>query len=517
MSQKNKNAIDEYIKDFPDLFKTALSATADGVVITDTEGSIQWVNPAYETLTGYSIDEVINKNPKILKSGKQNPAYYKELWETILAGNVWKGELWNKRKDGALYLEEQSITPVKDEQSNITHFIAIKRDVTQQHQLQEQLHQAKRIEAIGQLTAGVAHNFNNKLASILGFTELAIEEAQQYSNEEMDDCLSEIIVAGKAARDLVRQMMAFSLNERSELKSGNIDLIVRQAIKLITSSIPSGIRILMDLKDVPPVMLDPVRLHQMLMSLAMNAVKAMSEPGDLLFSTDVIRIDNITCNSCHEIISGDYVSISVKDTGKGILLDDQGKIFMPFFTTHQQDGGTGMGLSALHGMLHDMNGHVIVESVSGQYTIFTLLLPINKASDKVKVDNNNVDFQDKSKEQKHILVVDDEESVADFLSEILGLNGYQVSRETDSKEAFRQLSKNPDKYDLVLTDQDMPQLNGIELAKLLYDIRPGLPVILMTGHQLDKDIGKSEFINATLIKPFETKELLHKIKNFFLM
>lgn len=513
MSKKNKNSIDEYLKGFPDLFKTALSATADGVVITDNKGNIKWVNPAYEMLTGYSIDEVINNNPRILKSGKQNPAYYKELWDTISAGSVWTGELWNKRKDGVLYLEEQSITPVKNEQGNITHYIAIKRDVTRQHQLQDQLHQAKRIEAIGQLTAGVAHNFNNKLASILGFTELAIEEAQQYSNEEMDDCLSEIIVAGKAARDLVRQMMAFSLNERSELKPGDIDLIVRQAIKLITSTIPAGIRVQMDLKDVPSVMLDPVRLHQMLMSLAMNAVEAMSDHGDLLFSTDVVQIENVTCNSCHEFISGDYVSISVKDTGKGILLDDQGKIFMPFFTTHQQDGGTGMGLSALHGMLHDMNGHVIVDSVFENHTAFSLLLPVNKMVENIAVEYDEVITEDNHKEHMHIMLIDDEESIVMFLTEILEINGYQVSKETDSKKAFKQLSENPDKYDLVLTDHNMPQLNGIELAKLLYDIRPDLPVILMTGHQIDKDKEKSDFINGILIKPFETKELLHKIKN----
>lgn len=512
MSQNKINPIDEHIKNFPDLFRSALSATADGVVITDNKGDIKWVNPAYETLTGYSIDEVLNQNPRILKSGKQNPVYYKELWDTILAGNVWSGELWNNRKDGALYLEEQSITPVKDEQGNITHYIAIKRDVTQQHQLQDQLHQAKRIEAIGQLTAGVAHNFNSKLASILGFTELAIEEAQQYSNEEMDDCLSEIIVAGKAARDLVRQMMAFSLNEQSELKPGDVDLIVRQAIKLITSTIPAGIKVQMDLKNVPAVMLDSVRLHQMLMSLAMNAVEAMSEYGDLLFSTDVTQIDNITCNSCHEIISGDYVSISVKDTGKGILLDDQGQIFMPFFTTHQQDGGTGMGLSALHGMLHEMNGHVTVESVSGQYMIFTLLLPINKASNELKVENN-VDYQDKAKEEKHILVVDDEESVANFLSEILGLNGYQVSREINSKEALKNILKHPDKYDLLITDQNMPELNGTELAKLVFEIKEDLPVILMTGAQINKESKEFEFIDEVLIKPFETKELLNKIKS----
>lgn len=513
MSLKNNDSVHKYLEDIPDLFRIALSATADGVVITDNDGDIKWVNPAYEKLTGYSVSEVINRNPRILKSGKQNPAFYKELWDTILAGKVWNGELWNRRKDGVIYLEEQSITPVVDEQGAITHFIAIKRDVTQQQQLQEQLQQAKRIEAIGQLTAGVAHNFNNKLASILGFTELAAEEAKQYSNEEIDDCLNEIIIAGKSARDLVRQMMAFSLNELSELKPGNIDLIIRDAIKLISSTIPSSIKIMVDLNEVPQVMLDPVRLHQMLISLAMNAVEAMSEHGELTLSTDVTRINNIECSSCHEIINGDYVAISIKDTGKGIALDERDKIFMPFFTTHQKDGGTGMGLSALHGMLHEMHGHVIVESVVEQYTIFTLLLPVNKVDAEVNVDENEVDTENTYKEAMHIMIVDDEESVANFLSEILELNGYQVSIETNSKEALKNISEFPDKYDLLITDQSMPQLSGTELAKSVYDIRQDLPVILMTGYQVDKNNKEFEFVNEVLSKPFETKELLYKIRH----
>ncbi len=509
----SQDSISDSKEMLPDLFKAALSAIADGIVITDNRGDIKWVNAAFETLTGYSFDQAFNKNLNILKSGKQNPEFYKELWQTILADDVWAGELWNKRKDGSIYLEEQSITPVKDKNENITHYIAIKRDVTTQHQLHDQLHQAKRIEAISQLTAGVAHNFNNKLASILGFTELAIEEAQQYSNEEIDDCLNEIVVAGKAARDLVRQMMAFSLNEHSELKTGDVDLIVRQTIKLITSTIPSSIRILTDLKEMPSVMLDPVRIHQMLMSLSINSVEAMSDHGDLLFSTDIVHIDNISCNSCHELVSGDYVSISVRDTGKGILLDDQGKIFMPFFTTHQQDGGTGMGLSALHGMLHDMNGHVIVDSVFEDHTTVSLLLPVQKETKEVVVEYKAHETENNYKPDMHIMLVDDDVSVVILLKEILQINGYKVTSETDSKKAFKKLSENPDKYDLVLTDQDMPQLHGTELAKLLHQIRSDLPVILMSGHQLDKKNTGSDFIKSILIKPFDTKELISTIKN----
>lgn len=513
MTQKDKRFVDDDIESNLDVFRSALSATADGVVITDNQGNIRWVNPAYEKLTGYSITEVKNNNPRILKSGKQNPAFYKELWDTILAGKVWSGELWNKRKDGVIYLEEQSITPVISGNGVITHFIAIKRDVTEQHQLREQLHLVKRIEAIGQLTAGVAHNFNNKLASILGFTELASEEAKQYLNEEVDDCLSEIMVAAKSSRDLVRQMMAFSLNEVSELKQGNVDLIVREAIKLISSTIPSTIKVKVDLKEVPQSMFDPVRLHQMLISLAMNATKAMPRHGELTLSTELIQIENIECSSCHENINGEFVSISIKDTGKGILPENMEEIFMPFFTTYQNEGGTGMGLSALHGMLHEMHGHVIVESEPNQYTTFTLLLPVDKYDNESIISHRSEDAMRAYKDVKHIMIVDDEESFANFLSEILELNGYQVTKEINSKEALKNISKFPDKYDLLITDQGMPELSGVELAKMVNDIRQDLPIILITGYKVDKDNKEFKFVNEILNKPFETKELLSKIKN----
>lgn len=500
-----------FVEGIPDLFRDVLSATADGVVIANTDGSIIWVNPAFEKLTGYTISEVLNENPKILKSGKQAPAFYKELWDTISSGKVWHGELWNRKKDGTIYLEEQSITPVLDESGDIKYYIAIKRDVTQQNQLQEQLNQAKRIEAIGQLTAGVAHNFNNKLASILGFAELAVEEAKQYSNEEIDDCLNEILVASRSARDLVKQMMAFSLNEFSDLKLGSVDLIVKETIKLISSTAPASIKILLDLKEVPQSTFDPVRLHQILIGLSMNAVQAMSGHGELTLSTDVIRIDDIKCDSCHEIIEGDYISISLRDTGKGILPENLEKIFMPFFTTHQNEGGTGMGLSAIHGLLHEMNGHVIVESIIEQYTVFTLLLPLDNVNDETITGDSEIKNTDEK--EKHIMVVDDEQAIADFLSEILELNGYQVSIETNSKEAFKIISRHPEKYDLLITDQSMPQLKGTELAELVYEVRQDLPVILMTGYKNDKETKGLDFISEVLNKPFETKDLLYKIKH----
>lgn len=508
----------KYLDEMPNLSNAALSAMADGVVIIDSNGLIKWVNSAYEDLTGYSLDEFINKNINFLKSEKQNSELYNDLWTVIQTGNTWKGEIWNKRKNGEVYLEEQSITPVKDEQSRITHFVAVNRDITNKNKLNIQVNNAKRIEAIGQLTAGIAHNFNNKLASILGFSGLVLDELKEHENEDISDSINEIITAGKDARDLVQQMMAFSVTTLSDPRPVDIKLAIEQAVKTITSTLPAELQVFIELNEVPLVNIDPVRLHQMLISLAVNSSESMGKHGKLTFSLDVTHINNIICSSCHEIISGDYVFVSVKDTGKGIPETDIVNIFMPFFTTHHDKGGTGMGLSALHGMLHDMKGHILVDSVIDDYTEFKLLFPIDKVTEikeSVTQYSEHLEHKEVKRVKKlHILVVDDDKSVANFMFEMLSINGYEVTKETNSKEAFKLFSENPNKFDLLITDQSMPHLSGSELVKLVCDIREDLPVILMTGYGENELNDEAEHINAVLTKPFDTSELLDILNEF---
>jgi len=506
--EKNDINADESV----DIFKQALEATADSVVITDVDGNIEWVNSAYEVLTGYSTQDVKGRNPRILKSGKQDPSYYEKLWQTIKAGEEWHGELWNRRKDGVLYLEEQSITPVKNNKGIISHFIAIKRDITKQYKLQNQLSMSQRIEAIAKLTAGVAHNFNNKLASILGYAELAVEESEQYSNDDLTDYLQEISVAGKFARDLVRQMMAFSRNEVSEKQSVDLADVIKESIKILTSSLPSTIRLLTDLDDVNNVDIDPVRLHQMILSLVINSSEAMDGKGVITIAVHKQKLNGEICNSCHEVINGNYVALCIRDTGKGINSKDIENIFLPFFTTREMDGGTGMGLSALHGMLHDQGGHVLVDSVVDQYAEFRLLLHESDLDSRENELNGSSQKINKSKENTvRIMVVDDEESVANVLAEILRNYNYEITVETNSKEALKRFNKGPDMYDLIITDSDMPNLTGIELAKAINDIKSDVPVLLITGYNVDSIDNDSENIKAVLTKPFETANLIKNI------
>lgn len=501
-----------------DLFKQALEAAADAVVITDKKGDIIWVNQAFETLTGYTADEVLEKNPRLLKSNKQAPGFYKDLWSTISAGQVWHGELWNRRKNSEMYLEGQSITPVKNSAGKITHYIAIKRNITNQYQLQNQLNMAQRIEAIGKLTGGVAHNFNNKLATILGYAELASEEAEQYSNFELTDYLKEISIAGKLARDLVRQMMAFSRNDINKIELVDLSEVIKSTVKILSSTLPSSIKIMTRIQNLPMLRADPIRLHQILLSLAINASEAMNCRGVIIIGSHTEQVNDCTCHSCNQSFSGEYVVITIHDAGKGIKLGDIEKIFFPFFTTKEFEGGTGMGLAALHGMLHDQHGHVVVDSKVGEFTLFNIYLPVDEKSNIFQEKHDDYIDSHKNTDHKltkpcHILVVDDELAVANVLAELLRNMGYEVSVETNSKKAMALYFDDYKKFNLIITDNSMPFMTGIELSEAIYEVNKQCPVILMTGSISESIDYKPSNIKAILTKPFETIELNTLIKS----
>lgn len=512
MLKSNNN--NTYLDDNPALSTALLSEISDGIIVADASGEIKWINRAYENLTGYSLDELLHKNARIEEFEQLNTDYSNILWHSILDGKDWKGECWNNKKNKENYLEERSITSLKDKNNEITHFVAVIRDITYQNQVAKQLDSAKRIEAIGNLTAGIAHNFNNKLASILGFSDLLQGELKQFKNDDIDDSINEIITAGKLARDLVKQLMAFSVTTKSDVTPVDLQLAIIQAVKTITATLPAEINIHTVFDDVPLVELDLIRLHQMLISLAVNACTAMEKHGQLSFKLEKVTLDNIHCSSCYENISGDFACISVKDTGKGIPEKDISNIFLPFFSTQQHEGGTGMGLSALHGMLHDMKGHIVVDSVINEYTDVKILFPLENIINEESIDYaDSAVNESKSNVIEHILVVDDEVSVANFMFELLMLNNYKVTKQTDSNQAYKLFLDNPNKYDLLITDQSMPEISGTELADRIHSIRQDLPIIIMTGYSEDNFSSQSDVSYTLLTKPFDTLELLEIIKN----
>lgn len=516
------------------LQSSALAAAADGIVITDREGVIQWANQAYTKLTGYEFDEMRGKTPRILKSGKHDLAFYKNLWDTILSGDVWKSELYNRRKDGSLYLEEETITPVFGPSGDISHFIAIKRDISQQHKLQKQLQQAQKMESIGQLTGGIAHDFNNILASILGFTELALQRFVRDDQPELREYLNEVAHAGKRARDLVSQMLAFGRMDSGKTSLLQIPPMIKEVTKLLQATLPSTIQISSHADaDLPKVMIDPVQLHQILMNMSINARDAIGDKGriDIRVNREQVTnrdehtvqtalngelLSNI-CDACHhEIEAGDYVVLSVQDSGSGMSDDTLSRIFEPFYTTKEVGKGSGMGLSMVHGIVHQHGGHILVDTQIGIGTTFRLLFPVGE-NDAVHEPEAELSISPITEglNGARILIVDDEEAIARFMEELFEDRGGKVTVMTDSQAALALFKQEPTAFDLIITDQTMPQLTGVELAQKILAVRPELPIILSTGYsdQVDEVKAKTLGIRGYITKPVEVDTLFNMVQS----
>ncbi len=360
--------------------------------------------------------------------------------------------------------------------------------------LQKQLQQAQKMEAIGQLTGGIAHDFNNMLASIMGYTGLA-QERFGCDNDKLSEYLKEVNQASERARDLVAQMLAFSRGGTSQSQALYLEPLVKEAIKMLSSTMPSSIVVETNfVSDLPKIMMDPVQVQQIVMNLCINARDAMHGDGRLIVALNSINFERgQNCISCIKLIEGNYVELKVRDTGHGIDTDMLARVFDPFFTTKDIGKGTGMGLSMVHGIVHEHGGHILVESGLGKGTAFRLLFPsIQKKQNQKKENIHGLPRQDNKKNEvtRHILVVDDENSVARFLREFLQVQGYKVTVETDSESALALFKENPDLYDLVVTDQAMPKFTGMEMSKAMLGLRPELPIIMCTAY--DKDIDESK-------------------------
>lgn len=407
--------------------------------------------------------------------------------------------------------------------------IATLRSHAERLQLQRQLQQAQKMEAIGQLTGGIAHDFNNILASILGFTGLALERHVRDEDVELREYLGEVYHAGERARDLITQMLAFSRGGSNESQRVVLQPLVKEAVKMLRATLPSTIKLSTEFdKDVPAVVLDPVQLHQVVMNLCINARDATGGKGHIDIRVRHIRdigrgeqpaqtdasILGVhdTCNSCHaDITAGEYVELSVHDTGTGMNKDQLSRIFQPFFTTKEVGKGSGMGLSMAHGIVHQHGGHILVDSVPGVGTTFRVLFP---AADSMPTQDQGIEGTTKRITEKlhsaHILIVDDEISVGRFMGDLFESRGYRVMVMSDAQAALDLFTDNPNAFDLVVTDQTMPELTGVELTQKLLDLRSELPVILCTGHseQVDEARARELGVRGYLTKPMEANVLL---------
>jgi len=489
----------------------AIEQAGETVVITDEKANIQYINPAFSQISGYSREDATGQNPKILQSGQHSRAFYMNMWDTLTSGKIWKGHFINKKKDGRIYHEEATISPVIDENGKTTNYIAVKRDVTSEIELESQLRQSQKMEAIGTLASGIAHDFNNILFPIMGYAEMTVDDLPEHSRARKN--LTEILKAITRAKDLVQQILTFSRQNEQELKPLKAQLVVKEALKLIRSSIPATIEIDQDIeKDCAPIMADPTKIHQVVMNLCTNAYHAMEEKGGRLnvrlkevelTTEDVTGID---------IAPGPYLCLTVSDTGQGIDQFIINRIFDPYFTSKEKGKGTGLGLAVVHGIVKNCGGNIRLYSEPGRGSLFNVYLPVIKT---VMYTSSEI-ASDKPLQtgHEHILLVDDEAQIVDMEKVMLERLGYDVTTRTSSTDALEALKASPDKFDLVITDMTMPNMTGDELAGECKAIRKDIPFILCTGfsEKISEERANVLGIMGFLMKPFVMRDLARTIR-----
>jgi PAS domain S-box-containing protein len=479
---------------------TAIEQAGEAIIITDTNWIIDYVNPAFTAMAGYDGTEVIGEHLRLLKSDKQDRAFYRDIRETLTGGQVWSGRLTNKKKDGSLYETEATASPVRNKSGAIINYVAIHRDITPQVKLERDLRQAQKMEAIGTLAGGIAHDFNNILTAIVGYSEIA-----RFTLAEADPVrrnLDQVINASSRATDLVKRILAFSRQTEQKHQPVPIVSVVKEALKLLRPSLPATIEIRLEVslsQEEGVIFADPTEINQVLMNLCTNAAHAMRACGGALLVRLSYAVVHDRRYSPHpDLESGPYVCVEVSDTGHGIEPGVLERIFDPYFTTKRIGEGTGLGLSVVQGIVRTYGGVITVHSEPNKGTTFKVFF----RSMGKQAPNGTEAREALPVGAERILFVDDEAILAELGKELLESLGYKVVTKTNSLEALETFRADPHGFDLVITDMTMPGLRGEELAREIIALRPGMPIILCTGY--------SELINETQARGMGIREFLMK-------
>lgn len=489
----------------------AIEQAAENVIMTDAEGVILYVNPAFEQITGYCAAEVIGKKPSILKSGEHDIFFYEQMWNTIKAGGVWKGVFINRKKNGELYHTATTISPVRGQDGAITHYVGINRDITAEIEVEKRAMQAQKLQAIGTLSGGIAHDFNNILTAIIGHTEMAALDAP--ADSDIKHSLEQILNASARARDMVKRILSFSRGSAMELKPMDLCVVVADTIKLLRAATPSTIEI----KSARcarscMAMGDPTQIGQVLMNLFTNAEHSMRSRGGVLdINIQQVDITPTASASTPNLLPGLYSLLTVSDTGHGMPKDVMERIFEPFFTTKKLDEGVGLGLSVAHGIITGMGGTITVNSELEKGTVFNVYIP----RIGIEAETGHEAEPPPGRGTETILLVDDERQLVDMWSRVLGRLGYKTLCATSPVEALRIFSANDDRIDLVVTDYAMPGMNGMDMAQEIMKIRKGAPVILLTGYSstITLESARAAGIVEFAMKPVTTHEMSRMIRS----
>jgi len=489
----------------------AIEQSPVSIVITDISGAIEYVNPHFCAMTGYSQEEVLGRNSRILKSGETTAKEYRQLWQTISSGGVWRGEFHNRRKTGELFWELATVAPLRNADHVITHYVAIKEDITEHKVLEEQFRQAQKIESVGRLAGGVAHDFNNMLGVIIGRTEMALNKLNP--DEPLFASLQEIHKAAERSANLTRQLLAFARKQTIAPRKFDLNQTVAGMLKMLRRLIGEDI----DLAWLPdagelPVKMDPSQLDQILANLCVNARDAITGVGKVTIETHSTTFDDAYCSTHPEFVPGDFVQLVVSDNGSGIDHETLGQIFEPYFTTKELGKGTGLGLATVYGIVRQNNGFINVYSEPDRGTTFKIYLPWHSAGSDPQEKQARVPTVAQGDET--ILLVEDELSYLDITRQMLESFGYRVLTAAAPGEALRIARDYADEIHLLLTDVIMPEMNGRDLAVEMNVLFPQIKFLFMSGYTSDV-IAHHGILDAGvkyIQKPFSLQDLAVKVR-----
>ena len=491
----------------------AVEQSPVSIVITDLDGKIEYVNPKLCQVTGYTQAEVLGRTPRILKSGEMSQAEYRQLWQTIKSGKEWRGEFHNRKKNGELFWELASLSPIFDGSGTITHFLAVKEDITEHKRLEHEFRQAQKMEAFGQLAGGVAHDFNNLLTVIQGNATLL--ETGTLSEDEQGEALRQISQASERASSLTRQLLMFSRRQAVRLESLDLNDVVLNMTKMLQRLIGEHITLVSEYAPGgAPVQADVGMMEQVLMNLAVNSRDAMPNGGRLSIQTKLLSLGEDATRTNPRARPGRFVRLSVADTGEGIAPEHLAQIFEPFFTTKDIGKGTGLGLATVFGILEQHRGWIEVESRLSEGTTFRYYLPHLDDIRERRPERRPLQGQRGGSET--VLLVEDEPSLRRLARRLLERQGYRVHEAESAIAALSVWSEHRDEIALLLTDMVMPDgMSGWELSKCLQAEKPSLKVIYSSGYT-DEMLGDASCLRGAfnfLEKPYKPGQILAKVRD----
>ncbi|MCK5403741.1 MAG: PAS domain S-box protein [Desulfobulbaceae bacterium] len=487
---------------------TAIEQAVDSISITDIDGTIQYVNPAFENIYGSDTESLVGTNLFSLIFLK-NKEMISRIRLSLAQEDSWNGRTDMKKGEGSIHIVDLTISLVRDSFGNPTNYVSVIHDVTHEVRLGRQLRQSRKMEAIGTLAGGIAHEFNNILAAVSGFTALASHSLDKEHPAAAH--IEKILEGHNRAKNLIKKILAFSRQIEQERKPISIRPVIKEALDLIEASAPSSITIQTDISpDTGKILADPSLLQQLIMNLCSNACNAMKGTGGILkVGLSEVHLDSTSLEQHPDITPGTFLKISVSDTGHGMEKDIVERIFDPFFTTQDVSEKTGMGLAVAHGIIENLGGIITVQSEPEKGTLFNVYFPqiasAGKEEDVVTIPPSG---------NERILFIDDEKEKLSAGRRLLEFLGYEVTTADGGIDAMEIFQADPEKFDLVITDHNIPVMTGLAMTKKLFDKRPDLPVILcteVTDNILEEE-WKTAGIRKNIIKPLAVGELANTIR-----